>query len=430
MVAMSNTPSHMVNGAHLDGVEGAIVDNNHPGYWEWAPRRLYLDTWKAGNYGWAVAFLAPPPPPGEDVVPLKPRPAPSPRPDPLVIPKPKPSPCPGPGPCPVPRPKTPDRPAGEPYWVRVDFANGPTVWKLFDADGRFLGAYDAAGWHPAAGRDSWLARPQGEPPVPPPPEARPAGELGPDPADVAGVVADKIDATRWRYWVSGREVTRAEAFAAVGGEKVGVPDDSDRYHLTVASGPDSIFSRGMLRQLVDQRVADRGPALAAELARVHLQVYGPDDWPVRTGRVTPGVTLQRPAKDGGRVVYHSDDPDEDLAEVVKYLDPNYTPPPAVAPPPRERPAVVIPPADPWDDQFEPQMRAKELAQEEARRREEADRARQQKQQPAGPGPGTDRPADQADQAGPAAPPRPPGSLADEVLALAVVAGLIYYGSRG
>lgn len=53
---------HMVNLAHLDATRAAIIDNNRPGTWLWMSRTDFLSRWRARGGGWAVVFLASPPP--------------------------------------------------------------------------------------------------------------------------------------------------------------------------------------------------------------------------------------------------------------------------------------------------------------------------------------------------------------------------------
>ena len=187
--AITHTAAHMVSGMHLDGQEGAILDNNNPGKWEWATRTRYTDVYSAaprGRYGWVVVLLAPPPPPGADtVVPPAPTPAPAPAPvspftDPFVRPCPGPY-CPQPRPCPGPYCPQP-RDLAAPVWVPITYADGGRAHKLYDG-GTFLGLLDSRGWHLATGPDSWLAEATGEPPVPPP-------------ADTGGVELGRIDLSR------------------------------------------------------------------------------------------------------------------------------------------------------------------------------------------------------------------------------------------
>lgn len=60
----SKTIYHMVLLVHLDQKWACIVDNNFPGTFEWMPRDEFLSRWKhPSGQGWAIVFLAPPPPP-------------------------------------------------------------------------------------------------------------------------------------------------------------------------------------------------------------------------------------------------------------------------------------------------------------------------------------------------------------------------------
>lgn len=55
--------AHMVNLVHLDSRWAVVHDNNYPGKYLWLPRAEFVARWKANSGGWAVALLAPPPPP-------------------------------------------------------------------------------------------------------------------------------------------------------------------------------------------------------------------------------------------------------------------------------------------------------------------------------------------------------------------------------
>lgn len=72
------TIAHMVTGAHLDGKLGAIIDNNEPKHWRWMDDGQLVNRWLGRNDdgsmmrdrlgrtvggGWAVVWLAAPPPP-------------------------------------------------------------------------------------------------------------------------------------------------------------------------------------------------------------------------------------------------------------------------------------------------------------------------------------------------------------------------------
>jgi hypothetical protein len=194
----------------------------------------------------------------------------------------------------------------------VDYDDGRTLHELYDGRGTLLGVHGTDGWHPAF-NDGWLKAPQGEPPVPPPP---------------GGVDWAKVPKDRPRYWLNGMEVPAQSAYDLLDGvsqrprpkpdNAPDLPDETGKCHLTVV-GP------GL----------DRAAALAAlgsDAGKVLLQVYAEPDWPVRYGRVKPGVTLQAPAKDGGKVRFHSGATTADaVAEALKYADPDYRP---VAPEPK------------------------------------------------------------------------------------------------
>lgn len=54
--------AHMVTLVHLDDKYACILDNNFEKEYYWMPRKDFLDRWKGGQEGWAVALLYPPPP--------------------------------------------------------------------------------------------------------------------------------------------------------------------------------------------------------------------------------------------------------------------------------------------------------------------------------------------------------------------------------
>ncbi|HEX4613996.1 MAG TPA: hypothetical protein VH092_37790 [Urbifossiella sp.] len=320
--AITHTAAHMVSGMHLDSTEGAILDNNYPGRWEWASTSRYVDVYSQaprGRYGWVVVLLAPPPPPGTDALAPQPAPAPVPPVNPLVDPFARPRPCPGPY-CPR---------ADEHVWDLVRYADGSIGQKLY-LGGRLLGLLDERGWHPAVGRDSWTIEPAGEPPFPPPAPA--AGDVG------GGVELGRLDLSRPRYWVDGEEVAEHVAFGRfVTGQVPGPPgltDDSDKYHLTLAVPAGT-------------QAGAAATLLGRDTSKVHVQVYTPADWPVQSGRVKPGVTLQEPAGKGGRVRYQSPDAGT-VGEALRYTDPAYPPP--VKP---VTPAPVVPTPSPAPPKVDP-----------------------------------------------------------------------------
>lgn len=298
MPAVTWTPSHMVSGSHLDASSAAVIDNNRPGSWLWESRAEFLGNWNASGKGWAFVWLAPPPPPGLD------RLSPSVPATPPLIPRPGPqSPCPGPY-CP-----------SHPRWVTVTLFDGEQLQKLFDGD-KLIGVMKTDGWHPAITADGWSIEPEGEPPLPPPGSAE-------EPPIDSSKIGDG-----WRYWLDGVEVDRADAIAALGD---GLVDDSTKWHLTIV-----LDGKPLLTDVTALRAAIESLPGAE---RVHVQVYGPADWPVASGRVRAGVTLQRAA---GGVVYHAAAIDEStIAEAIRFADPNHTPL-APAPTPKTPPATPEP----------------------------------------------------------------------------------------
>jgi hypothetical protein len=56
--------AHMVNLAHAEGDEFAVLDNNYPGTFEWMNAKEFSRSYAQGRgKGWAVIFYAPGPPP-------------------------------------------------------------------------------------------------------------------------------------------------------------------------------------------------------------------------------------------------------------------------------------------------------------------------------------------------------------------------------
>jgi hypothetical protein len=55
--------AHMVNLLYLDDAHACILDNNRPGAFVWMTRTEFLSRWRDMQGGWAIVFLAPPPPP-------------------------------------------------------------------------------------------------------------------------------------------------------------------------------------------------------------------------------------------------------------------------------------------------------------------------------------------------------------------------------
>jgi hypothetical protein len=296
--------AHMVTGAHLDAKWGAICDNNRSGSWVWMTRPQLLNRWKGKKDdgkdilvhvsdgfrtywvpvggGWAFVWLGPPPPPKAPSVaesmeqPVPPR---------LV-------------------------------WERVVMEDR-VYWFLYDK-GVLAFVVDPEGkWHAATGPETWDIAPLASPPdgIPGPAEPEPTKCWD------YGLDIHRIPQAH-RYWLNGIECSRAKAFAAVA-DPGGLVDDSDRYHLSI------VGERKALLQLF----ASGGP-LDRFNRRVHLQVYSPTDWPAKD-RLSSIVTLQEPAKIGGKIVGTS----SDVKELGRILADVFDPPV----PPKKPDQPMVPP---------------------------------------------------------------------------------------
>lgn len=294
--------AHMVTGAHLDADEGAIIDNNEPGSWRWMTRVEWLDRWhgkangrdysKQMGGGWAYVFLTPPPNPrfvaADD--------------EPMIQPNPLIEQCPD-GRCPLPRRIVPE----DRGWTLDTHSDGTQLFKYRDPQtGRLLYVYDAKGWHKAAGGESWFLDT-----VPPP-----AGIQAPLPTGVDTKHLAQVG-VKHRYWINGVEVSREKAHAALE-----LTDDSDRFFLSVV-GDKSV-------------VAGVQAATAKYKDRLLVQVYAPDSWPVKSGRVTAKVTLQTPRTAGGKVIGTGEDATE--AGIGRVLTEAFEPPAPMPDKPPVKPA--------------------------------------------------------------------------------------------
>lgn len=304
---------HMVSGVHLDAQAGAVMDNNRPGKTTWMSRAAFLERWKEKG-GWAYAWLAPPPPPDPGgAAPGPPGPGPAPPPAP-VRPRPRPCPCPGDDLADWP---VIGQPAGDDYEWRA--TADPGCWNLYRG-GRLAGSWCGGKWYPEAGGGQVWATPRGSPPVAPP--------------TVAGVEATALQQIGVRYWVDGVEVTRDQAFAALGAE---IPDDAGRFFLT------HVGDKGEGAAAVARLKAD--PVIGRFAVGLHLRTIGPESWIARE-RLRPGIAFQQPAERGGKVECFATDPtDPKLAEAVRRcMDPDYRPAPEPAPGPRPWPGPSPGPA--------------------------------------------------------------------------------------
>lgn len=300
----TQTIAHMVNVVALDGSVGAILDNNRPSGVLWMTRKELLDRWRgvdsAGRSltvrmgsryvpvggGWVWGWLAPPPPPvvGKRAAPE------------ILFGCEQCSYC-GGG-CTCEAGKCPSQ-----CWVSPKVgqcANGQCAvplgtppsdeyeWRQFD-DGTW-------GWRfklalPAVKKDDtdWNK----------------------------GVVVERLPVVP-EYAIKGIRCTRTQFIAAVL-DTGGLVDDSDKYHLSVVSDDkaaiDALFGPG--------------GKLAKYASRLHVQVYAADSWVARD-RLKAKVTLQEPAKIGGKIVASGDD-------VEKTVRAAFELPEAPAPTPKPEP---------------------------------------------------------------------------------------------
>lgn len=299
--------AHMVDLAHLDATEAAILDNNRPGVWVWMTRQEFLSRWRDMQGGWAVVLLGPPPPP----------PATSPSFGQCVGPN-----------CPPMFWEGPHGHAEKRFWILTQ-------------GGAALGMLSADGWRPAIGHNTFAGDPSGAPPAAPPKGYTPAA---PPPEQVEtienfGVDQDKIHQGP-RYTIGGHEVDRDTALRSIQ-----FRDDSERYHLTIVSDDDAA------RRQAIQSIAT-SPELSPYRDRVHVQGYRSSDWPVASRGLRDGLTVQKPRSAGGGVVWHSGEFNVAmLAEALRHADPNYTPPrpmpePVPGPGPGPAPAPLPGPREP------------------------------------------------------------------------------------
>ena len=271
------TIAHMVNCAHLDATRGAIVDNNRPGVWVTMTNPQLLNRWKGLDDfgkpllmamrqgvrivhvpvggGWCFVWLGSPPPPKPATVQEQ------------IVP--------------------PAPPETKYVWEREILGDDQAYWFLY-SNGTLIFVVDPEGkWHLATGPESWEIEPLAEAPAGyPPPQIQ---ELTKDANN--GVAFWRIS-PQHRFSINGVECSRGRAVAALmdPGEG-GLIDDSDKYHLSLIGADQKTVASWFLP----------GAALEQFTKRVHLQVYKPSDWPAGD-RLTTNVTLQEPAKIGGKIV--------------------------------------------------------------------------------------------------------------------------------
>lgn len=263
---------HMVNALHADGKDGAILDNNHPGEWYWMDDKQLFERFvgrggrrsdkpfrpftpftpdrgvnhgildDATSSGDGWAFVWTAPPP------------------------------------PPKRPVGPVVPALKVVWEKRLTETG-AVWVAY-VDGKLLGAYDKDGWHSAANADAWFVDVSPLPQGVTIPTDFPLPERAFKPYDPVNTP---------KYVIDGVEVDEAAARAAILND---LSDDSNKYHLSFV---------GVDRATVSEWMS--GP-LAPYADRLHVQAYNATDWAAKD-RLKSAVTLQEPAKAGGKVVRES-----------------------------------------------------------------------------------------------------------------------------
>lgn len=261
--------AHMVNLAYLDAKHGCIIDNNRPGSWVWMSRDEFVTRWKDMQGGWAVVFLAPPPPPhteakvgakgppcicGEDECKCKPGECPNKCPV-MFGQRCGPGGCSG-GFCPA------------PVATPVPAANAPgSLYNGADPiDNPPSDLYEWRAWDNGVGF-GWRLKAVGAKDTP------------------TGVVSDKIH-TGPEYSICHNGVTRPATKAEAHGFLAtnGLSDDSDRWHLTAVG--DSAFT--------DRFLADVRSLPADVKAKLAVQIYAPGHWAVDLFKLPLGIDLRKP----------------------------------------------------------------------------------------------------------------------------------------
>ncbi|AMV28784.1 hypothetical protein VT84_30605 [Gemmata sp. SH-PL17] len=344
------TIAHMVNLAHMDANRAAIIDNNRPGVWVWMSRSEFLSRWRANSGGWAVVFLAEPPPPHPDArnfVAIAVTDGPCICGDSCTCGKGEcPRTCPvvfgqncANGRCGIPVATPTNGCAGGRCGVPPEpVDDGAGRW-IADASGREWGYWTGGKRIAAAFADGRVESTDengiatGKPIAPP--AALPAGvavksetaqpTFESDKVPLDGVVPDKIHNAP-AYAISGFPVSKEDAHRAMKGD--GLRDDSDRWHLT-AVGDASFLSRFK---------ADVAALPAATRAKLLVQSYGSDEWPVSQYKLNTGVTLRKPspvrsAGDVGVVSADGYNATALTALLAAKGGPNYVEPPAPPAPP-------------------------------------------------------------------------------------------------
>ena len=332
------TIAHMVNLTHLDAAHGTIQDNNRAGHWTTDTRTKVLNRWKGlddngrpmrlGGYavggGWAFLWIAPPAPPLPAGVSVQTF-----------------------GPCDESRCGSWERVVLGDSWL-CEVGIGPEdadfdviVW-VYWVKGKAVGGFhNGKFYNIIVSKQTGNVLGLGEPKEPPvglsPPSCEPS-----DPAN-KGIDTKRLSNAK-RYWINDVEVNQAQAYAAMLETSDPFVDDSDKYHLSVIGD----------RKAVNALFAPGGK-LEKYGRRLHIQVYSPTDWPAKK-ILTSIVTLQEPAKAGGRIVGTAKDAaDESIQKVIAgVFDPpppkpeplKPAPVPAPEPKPEPAPAPTPVPAPP------------------------------------------------------------------------------------
>ncbi len=340
----SGPVAHMVNLSYLDAQIGVIQDNNRPGKWTVMSRADFLTRWKDRSMGggWAVVLTDPPAPPFPGGVSPGPTPAP-----PIVPPDPVPPPTPRrPRPCPGPCPGYAEA-VEEGREQAVPIVTWVGVYPSHEVPGTVTGF--AESFADSRAGDIWVSVWVGEKHLGRKLDPRfvthtdkvfaVAEGLGWRPVKLigaeypTGVDPNGFDG-RTHYWHRGKEVTREQAFRAVGGDTL--PDDSAKWFLCFHGDPAarSAFTAG---------VASNG--LGGFTPKLHVVTYPDTAWQV-SDRMGGVVSLHKNGATGGSRVWEAATLDwPTVVDKVKtYLDPNYRPAPAPGPNPRPLPDPMPGPA--------------------------------------------------------------------------------------
>lgn len=132
-----------------------------------------------------------------------------------------------------------------------------------------------------------------------------------------GVVAEKIVPGTRR--LNGVDISRKTAFEVVKSAKL--PDDKGKQHLTIISA-DTAKRKRVLDDL------DTSADLGTWKAKLLVQDYSPDEWPLAPGFWTKGDPTIYVQADDGKVLHRQDDYNDGpagLAKALRKADPSYDP---------------------------------------------------------------------------------------------------------